>query len=302
MGLSMDVLRKQLPFAMGDWTVNRFLVFVGKLALFIYVPGLHQMSCQRWIFGSLLFVMYVFSWFAFSHQYIDVLSNPPLMNFPYFVFWETVQIVSWGLLILDAKNLGKRKFQPSFLFVLLVMGIASYIPRHEPGIIFMFVESGNKACPEFCENEIVEFQRLRHDPNISAGDNVVLIDTRDRHYVDRVWAGPSEEVCPLGIPESLNLPAKNNFCYEISDDPDPFLRYMYRFMILGGPEPDFKTTDGREVSLIGAGEIQARKVERIGNLHEYYFVNEKITEIIGNSLITIYKWTGLNLFGLSGKF
>ena len=54
----MDIARTRIPYLPPDWTVGRGAKYAAKLAAFIVVPGLHQITCNRRILGSLLFGIY----------------------------------------------------------------------------------------------------------------------------------------------------------------------------------------------------------------------------------------------------
>ena len=45
----MNIMHAKLPFAPQDWSVLRSGKYLAKLALFIIVPGLHQIACKRWL-------------------------------------------------------------------------------------------------------------------------------------------------------------------------------------------------------------------------------------------------------------
>ena len=171
----MEIFQSKMPFMPTGWTVGRAVKYVGKLGLFVFVPGLHQMACRRWILGGLLLALYAFSSF--------VLSNRPLVYAPGFKFpfetWEFVLrsavIYSWMLLLVDwnefeFRSLSRWSVAPFGLVVLL-----GFLPLHDINLHRMLVVQHDFACPAFCRNDIVKWHAFKsRGKKYSPGDYVVI--------------------------------------------------------------------------------------------------------------------------------
>ena len=295
----MELAQAKIPYLPPDWTLARAAKYAAKLGVFILVPGLHQIACKRRILGGLLLVLYFAAEFTLSNRP----SNDSDLIFPTYALAtnlsEISQYISWFMLAVDFKKIEFTKLKLNPFLVLSCAAGIYFIPYHDPGVLNVHIENNNFACPAFCRYDIVEYERYyeqhaRHLQRISVGDHVIVGIDEGRRYTSKILAGPPEEACTGDGRTSLRLPVGNYFCKK-----DFLGNYLFKYLILGGPNPKFTNPEGKKISMIPDFQIHGVYPNKIGNTHKYFILTDAVTDMVGNTLLTVYGWTGLNLMGLS---
>ena len=296
----MELAQAKIPYLPPDWTLARAAKYAAKLGVFILVPGLHQIACKRRILGGLLLVLYFAAEFSYEQNPFDSSMEYFTISKSSWKISESLQFIAWLLLALDLRNLEDRKLKLNLFFVLFcVIGIY-YGPYHYIvpykwfNVVNVHVVQESYVCPVYCKYDIVEYKiSLSKRQEIVAGDHILAEYLHGRRYLTKVLVDSPDETCTENPRTHLNLPVDNYYC---QNDLGP---RRNEFMILGGPEPDYKTADGRDVSVTSRFAVVGVDLKIIGNTREYIVFSDGITDIVGNALLVVYKWTGFNLFGLS---
>jgi len=292
----MELMHSKIPFLPPDWTVARGAKYVTRLVVFVIVPGLHQIVSKRRLFGGLLLAVYFAAEFVTIKLPYDLsIDTYPIQDFAIQIAL-LVQLVSWILLALDFKNLENRKPRISlFLIAVCALGLYS-IPYHNPGNSKLLVQDNNILCPVFCLHDIIEYDHRRLDINIvSVGDYVLMDRVKPHPYISKILAMPSKDLCEDDGHLKF-IQANDKFaCLPNSDRSG----YFYPHLVWGGLDAKFVGLEGKDVSTVLDGDIHGINPRKIGNIREYNFLSDEITEMIGRFLVAIYEMTGLNLFGPS---
>ena len=284
-----------------DWTLGRGIKYVTKLAVFIIVPGLHQMACKRWVLGILLFTLYVVSKFIFSNSPFEYGTTYGMNVWAYktanIVWWASVVLLVFGLRRLEFPRFKIAYFAPVALVTLLM-----FLPLHDRNVLYMHVVKDNAICGKFCKNDILLFDyRDKEAAALSPGDYVMvepvlkpsLTSVSEAMFPARVMMVRTNESCLTSIP--LDIHTKLDFYHCV----DGKRNYRYDFMLLGGPDSQYKTRNNHNVTPQKSSEVVGVNLKKIGNTHEYMILSDPITDVFGNTLLAIYKWTNINLFGYS---
>ena len=289
----MKLIQSKIPFLPPDWTVARGVKYVTRLTVFILFPGLHQISIGRKIFGGLLFALYFISLFSINFHPSNY-ANDHLLWYP--KAYELVDIAIWvslALLAIDFKGIERRLLTKTHLVLIVSIALVSSVPfssRHR--VLNLFVEEVGNVCPAFCRYDIVEF-----DPawppkkKLAIGEYFISEDTNFKPQVGKVLANSPEHDCARGGPVFRYLPAKNNYCWEMEPG-----YYQMPYLVQSSWQPMNDVIIDRYISTINENGIRGVNPSRIGNLRQYYFMNDTVTDLIGSTLVKIYEWTGINLF------
>jgi len=237
-----------------DWTLARGLKYVARLGIFIIVPGLHQITCNRRILGGLMMVLYFGAEFTSSNlPFSSSLYSNDNHHWLAMDLAEYIQYFVVVLMVLDLKKLENRKMKFSlFLLGACAMGIY-FVPYHHSGILMTFVESKNTVCPTFCKGDIIEFDRRkledilnhRKEIELSVG-NYIAINTSYRNpYTTIILASP-EDFCSGHVRRILRLKARWYYC-----DDDFEGTPLRPYLVLGGPKPEHKGYNGQDISMVG---------------------------------------------------
>ncbi|MBT3787456.1 MAG: hypothetical protein HN725_21915 [Alphaproteobacteria bacterium] len=300
----MNIMHAKLPLAPQDWTVKRGGNYLIKLAMFIIVPGLHQMACKRWIFGGLLMAIYFAAAFTAENLPFNLSDENYSSNFLAPNIMEYTRYLAWTLVAFDLKKLEERDLRPNLFLVLICIAGTYYLPEHYAGNLTVYVENENTVCPVFCKDDIIEYdwrtledlRKHRIRSEVSAGELLIANISHISTYATIVLATP-EDICTGKTVKLLSLPDDKYYC-----DRGNFKGTLpYPYLVLGGPNPEYTGYGGEKISMVAgliASGINARK---IGNIREYYFWSDGVTEALGQVLLLVYKMTGLNLFELSGS-
>ena len=286
----MEISSKKIPFLPSDWTINRVAGYAARLILFILVPGLHQLACRRLVFGWLLFGLYVFCHFVMTNSPFEAGARNSIPLWAYSVV-EVVRYFSWLLLALDIRGLEKRSlaiWQLAPTAMVLFLGL---LPLHDHGVLKLHIVTKNHACPEYCENDILTYEHFymaKH--NLKIGDYVLAGRSSNNLQLTRVMMIRSKDKCLTEYPLDWKASLDFYFCDEGARN------YLYEYLVLADSESTLVTSEGLHVTPIMKGEIQAFNPKKIGNLRQNFSGAGKISEYAGNTLLVIYKWTGINLF------
>ena len=315
----MELLQSKIPYMTPDWTLVRGAKYSVKLAAFILVPGLHQVSVGRRVFGVLLFVFYLIVRFALRNAPIEW-GDPNF--FPYILFDRFVLIAeytTWFLLALDWKNLDRRSLRP-LLFFALPGAMAIFITLNQDRhVLFMHVETKNVVCPTFCKHDIIEWDHnVSKTAKISKGDYVVVEDGYKPYVTTRVLVDPVVQACAEDDRTELRLPRNNMFCHRFlvrqGKDMTGHIEstvsragrvyfYDYEYLVAGrvGHTAFFPWNHAhpRKISMVSKYDVMGVQPKKIGNIREYFVLTDDLSDLFGRGLLAIYKWTGINLFGLS---
>ena len=295
----MDIARAKIPYLPPDWTVERGVKYAAKLAVFILIPGLHQIASKRLILGWLLFVSYVVVETCRAHMPVESTSEYSVFQDLTFVtapnVSETIRTFSWFLLAFDVRNVDTRPITlKSFPIIAIVAGTYFY-PPFNMNFLRIHVVRHDSACPAFCKNDIVEFDYyFPDDHDLSVGDHVIVDNFYNRAYLTTILAGPPRDACKGDERTAVGLPLGNPYCDRV---PNPY----YRYLVSGGPKPQFPDLGDRGISMVAEGYVTGIRPRKFGNTHQYFFVSEGITDFAGNALLIFYKWTGLNPFDAPKK-
>jgi len=192
---SMELAQTKIPYLPPDWTAERVTKLAVKLGAFILVPGVHQVTCNRKILGCLLFLLYAVSEFVLSNAPIGGISSySPSFTYLFPVFWnlsDVAQYTSWILLAIDLRSSVQRQLNFGSMLLLPCFAIIFFAPLENNRLLNFHIEQENIVCPEFCENDIVEWQF--HDSKVHKllpGDYVVLKIHSTSYYTTRILEGP----------------------------------------------------------------------------------------------------------------
>jgi hypothetical protein len=292
----MDLMRSRIPFLPPDWTVGRGVKYLVRLAVFVIVPGLHQIVSNRRLFGGLLLTSYFAAEFVTINLPYDLSTEThPVQDFAILIA-ILVQLASWILLALDLGNLENRKPGINlFLIVVCALGLYS-VPYHNPGNSRLLVLDNNELCPEFCVHDIIEYDhRILGTDIVSVGDYVLMDRVYPHPYLSKILALPSKDLCENdGHLKIIQVNDKFS-CLPNSDRSE----YFYPHLVWGGLEARFVDLNGKDVSAVLEGNIQGINPRKIGNIREYKFLSDGIAETFGRLLMATYEMTGLNMFGFS---
>jgi hypothetical protein len=292
----MKILQNKIPYLPDGWTWARGAKYVVKLGIFILVPGLHQIFAGRRAFGWLLLLLYFSSVFVASNLPYDLASEKHHVQNISGTLADIARHIAWILLLLDIRKLEQFRLQTRlFVLPLLALG-AWFAPGHNPGDLNLIVENKNDLCPVFCKYDIVEYDHKNYRVDrISIGDYVLLNRIGPQPYITQVLAVASKELCERNKQTGEFRPVVNLFCIQVSEGQE----LIYPWLVLGGPFPELTDRQNQPVSMISDSTVQGVRLRKIGNIRDYFVLNDEVTDYIGHALMTIYSMTGLNFFGLS---
>jgi hypothetical protein len=290
----MELMQSKIPYLPPDWTVARGAKYIARLAAFIFMPGLHQIACKRWIFGCLLMALYFISHFLGTYQPANLADMNQISYDTFKTCWKIAQVITWLLLILDLKNLEKYKL--TFVSLLPLSGFAVMFCSsfYSYPTMLVYVEQSNELCPQFCKYDIIQFDYAYLDePDILIGD-YVIVHVRQGRHIARTLTNSPEVACAKGGVASQYLRDGNKYCTFLSLN-----QYRYNYLMLGHgyPADEVNVIGDREIFMVNRLGIKGIRPFKVGNTHEYFFISNGITDIVGQTLLTIYTWTGVNLFG-----
>ena len=275
-----------------DWTVVRGIKYVVRLALFIVVPGLHQIACRRAFLGWLILGVYLVASFVYSNLPWDP-RNDFLVHALIERINEYILFAVWLLLALDIRNLDKRRIPNKRILLLPCLAAIYFIPTYDSGFLDILVENKNNLCPEICKNDVVEFDHVDYDADKpKSGDLVVMDVHRPNPYLTKVLETPSAELCANNKREPKYLPADQLICL---NDPETG-EYYYPYLILGGPAPELTNLEGDRISITNIANITGVRVRKTGHLGSSGTENTGFQEFMGTLQLTVYKMTGIKLF------
>jgi hypothetical protein len=288
----MEISNSKMPFLPSDWTIARTSKYVIRLVLFIIVPGLHQIDSGRRILGALLMALYFVSEYVLSYMPYDLSTYT---NLPQEVAGNLSLcslFVAWFLLVFDLRTVEQLNLRPGVLLVLVSLAGLFFVPSRDAGNLDLFIQSNDLLCPQFCQNDVIEYDPIDFkNDKISAGDYVLVDRARPNTYITKVVSLPSKKICEGHGKLSLFVPTYKFFCIK-GDGGD----YIYPHVVLGGPNPQLKSIDGRDVSMISDSDIHGVKLRKIGNLRGTYLINDNITNLTGRIMYYVYLFTGVSLF------
>jgi hypothetical protein len=292
----MELAKTKIPYLPPDWTVARGARYVAKFGVFILVPGLHQIACNRWILGGLIFALYGTSSFVISNSPIEhgVTSSIPIWPL---VTIDVARYFSWSLLFIDVGQQESRKLRPWYLSLVACIGLLHTLPLHSQDILFLHVVSNKYDCDDYCANDVFSYEMFIESKDEVSIDDLILVkdfsisvEDFGRHYFPaRVVMTRISEPCFTDFPLDMHARLDFYFCVDGKRD------YFYDFLVVGGPKTEYVTPGGQSVTPLPSGEIEGFNLKKIGNTHKYFILTEEITEFTGNALLAIYKWTGINL-------
>jgi hypothetical protein len=295
----MEFMQTKIPLLPADWTLARGGKYLARLVVFILVPGLHQIACGRKVLGWMLFLLVLATLFC-------ALSSPIDSLYPdYSGIWTSVVLVragyvfSWILLLIDLRSLEHRSLTRKSVFPLACVILLWFLPLHDHREYNLFVVEDDRFCPMYCKHDIVQFQRRILRPGkLSQLDFVIAapFSGSDGAWLGRLLAYKPEDICEAEGGTLLGLPAENFYCYQTFAGDYLSLHAL----VIGGPKMDYSGPAGEPLSLVLRLDIRGYKLKKIGNTHRYLVYDEGLTELVGNSLLTIYKWTGIDFLGMSG--
>ena len=293
----MELAQAKIPYLPPDWTVARVTKYAAKLGLFILVPGLHQIACKRRILGGLLLALYFSAEITLTYYPTDHSDGYFSIYFMASGLAGDAQRFSWLLLAVDLRGFENRELKLNFFLVLTCVAGIYFVPNQRPRVLYIHFVQESYVCPVFCKNDIVAYEEYvpnRH--KIQIGEDVIVGLGNEPRYVSKVLLDSPKETCAEDRRTPLKLPSFNFFCTEDMD------RRLYDFVVLGGPEPELKIPDGRNVTFVGDIWVHGFKLRKIGNPQDFFIISEGFTELVGVSLLTVYKWTGFNLFEAAKKY
>jgi len=290
----MELAQTKIPYLPPDWTVARGLKYAAELGVFILVPGLHQIASKRRILGVMIFALYAVSSFVISDKPFEVDGVYSIAVWPHITI-DVAQYFSWVLLVVDFGRHESRKLKFGYVLPAACVALLYLLPLHEHGDSHLHVVESNPSCEVFCLHDIVTFERPygKYD-TVSIGDLILVRSSRRHFYPARVVMARTKEPCLTDFP--LDMGAKLDF-YSCRDG---IRDYLYDFLVEGGPEEKYITPSGRSLTPLAAALVDGIHLRKIGNTHDYFVLTERLTDFVGNVLLTIYRWTGVNLFKLSG--
>jgi hypothetical protein len=293
----MNILHSKIPCLPDAWTWARGIRYMAKLSAFILVPGLHQIVCNRIIFGGLLFCLFFIPNFYIHFQPYN------FANFDYDWRFKADELVviakytTWFLLVMDIKKQEYRTLRPVCYFLIVCFIAIPVLSKFHPHrTFFLFVETQSDVCPTYCTNDIVEFERRRpKNKTMPVGSHVILLNKQREWHVARILVASPETACKEEGLVSRYLPANNSFCRKM--EPEANSRdYLNDYLVRGDDWPVKDAVGDKRISLISHANILGMNPRIIGNLLQYPVLNETTTRAIGMALLTIYEWTGLNFF------
>ena len=287
-------MQTKIPLLPPDWTLARGGKYLARLAVFILVPGLHQIACGRKVLGWMLFGLYLWAVLSLRHRPFDFQDmNQIPLNLLHGI-QVIAQVFSWGLMAIDIRKTETRLFEPVYLVKVVSVAMVLLTPYPEIRKLRMFIQQEDQACPAFCKFDIIEFDmHLLRKHKISVDDHVVVHSWSSGITATKILAGPPDAVCETDGSVPPYLPKGSWFCRKPSNE-----IYTFHYLIRSDVAPGFKSGNYIMIPNIAVDGINPRK---IGNTHEYFVLTDGVTEVVGNSLLFFYKWTGINLFGYSDR-
>ena len=293
----METLSQKTQLVLQDWSIGRAIAWLAKLGIFVLVPGLHQIACKRYVLGALLLGYFLVGKFLGTSTPISGMSYIPFVFWYQQEIWNAAQLYAWILLLFDLRNIENRGLSRWFFIPVPVAILVYFLPFHDRQLPDYFIEPYGFTCPEFCKNDIVMYgYRDFKDGMLPLNQPVVLYNYRDKEfYVSHFVAGPTKEACAGDILKNLHLKSSDPYCK------DAYLPLSQSHLVKG-PVADVVSEGSEEYSMVGRNNYFGGSPRRVGNTHKYFVISEEITGLIGNALLTIYEWTGLDLLDLSDEF
>jgi hypothetical protein len=286
----MDIMQTKLPWLSAEWTVARGMKYLAKVGLFLYVPGLHQMASRRYILGGLLFALFSVSSF--------MITNRPYVHgeIHHLALWgfgtmEVARNFSWFLMALDARGLDERNFSFGYFPLAAIIALLGVLPLHNHGILYLHIVKDSPVCSKICENDILSFNIVsdpKHPPVI--GDYVLLGWPISSMTPTRIVMTRPRIPCLDGYHGGWTSKLDSYLCSE------GYRNYFYDYLVIAKPGNGYPTANGIYLKCISAGAVFGTELRKIGNIRDYDLFTDDATDIFGHALLTIYKWTGINLF------
>jgi hypothetical protein len=288
----MDLAQTKVPLLPPDWTAMRVATYVAKLGIFVLVPGLHQIACNRRILGGMLLLLFIVAEILQIYSPIDHANRISYNNETTYSMSLIALYFSWMLVAFDLKNLESRTLKIWILLPLFCV-VWFHTPTYSlPRVVHVFVEQDGLTCPRFCNFDIVEYEpTYRDNYTLSVGDAVVIPRYKKAPFTTTILAGPPKEACaPDGSVENY-LPERSYYCSKILTGD-----YSDDYLIYGGLYPLVRILGDKPMSKISESSVDGVRPRKIGNIRDYYFLSDDLTDLMGNFLLGIYKWTGINMF------
>ncbi len=240
--------------------------------------------------GGLLFTLYAVSSFVITNEPIESGGRYSIAVWPHITI-DVAQYFSWFLLGIDIGRHESRKLKFGYVFPAACIVLLHFLPLREHGDSHLHVVESNHSCEVFCKHDIVTFEGLygKYD-TVSIGDLILVRITRRHFYPAKVVMVRTREPCLTDFP--LDMGAKLDF-YSCDNR---IRNYFYDFLVEGGPEKTYVTPGGRSLTPLHSFYVEGIHLKKIGNTHDYFFLTEQMTDFVGNALLAIYEWTGINLF------
>ena len=292
----MNFMHAKLPLAPQDWTVKRGGKYLIKLALFIIVPGLHQMACKRWILGGLLMTIYFAAVFTNTNLPYDFSKDVyPAHNIAELLF-KASRYMCWILIALDWNNLKSRELKTNLFLALVCAAGLYFIFPHSGKNLNVIVEYKNDLCPAICRYDVIEYDLIDYKTDKVLAGDLVLMDLHSPNpYLSRILETPSGALCKENKKSPKYLPVDKLNC--LKDNPESnSTKYYYPYLSLGGPNPTLRTLDGRNITMESNINIHGVRLRKLGNLCAQYVLTNSLTDIFGRVLLLTYTMTGVNLF------
>jgi hypothetical protein len=180
--------------------VSRTIIYLGKLALFLAVPGLHLVLSGRTAIGIILLILE-----ASAGILVLALSFNPSPQLFWFVtkygtcyFLALPIVVSY--LVADFRLIGRRAMSPPFFLVACIYAILSTWPLQNYAEVEYdtYLEIDQQLCPEICNFDMAVFEDLRStafDRKTIRQNDIVIYDFGDYDNANRVLALPGQTIC-----------------------------------------------------------------------------------------------------------
>ena len=178
---------------------------------------------------------------------------------------------------------------------LIIALLAEYRHRHGP---FLHIESGNAVCPDFCKNDIIQWDYFdREVEQVSKGDYVVLNDNWEDFYTTRILSDPVVKACAEDDRTEFQLPDGNNFCnvkalqsgqedfgwtYSGISNGDRKYFYQYDYLVSGRlrillTEP--VRFHPAKISMTNKYVIRGVRPVKIADIHEHFVYSEAASAV-----------------------
>jgi hypothetical protein len=174
---------------------QRIIRYVGKLLMFVTVPGLHLLSCGRVKTGFVLLGLFLVT------QIIQFMPNLGSAYLSYmltvypFVIGLIIAMATLVFIVMDLPSIGVRPVsKPGGFVFLITISMLVIAPNSNNNIALL---NADHMCPEFCFGDVVVLEAIEDSERIVQTGDVVAYRHGRAIHVNRIVAGAGQIVCVI---------------------------------------------------------------------------------------------------------